>query len=116
MIAMSMLKLVPTSLSKYLICGAERIAAERERQLKQGYGPAYDRANNSNSELLAAAACYIVAADPVSFDPYGDYADRVWPWSSRKYKPHEDDAVANLTIAGALIAAAIDELQQQSGT
>lgn len=110
--------------------GAERIAAERARQVaEEGYDKRHDN-EHTDGELARAAACYAmperlyvqrIFADQVNFcDP--------WPWDirldKRPYKARGnvvDPEAANraeridlLTKAGALIAAEIDRLLARS--
>ena len=75
--------------------GADRIAAERERQIAvEGYDPVNDANDHDPRELEQAAMAYLLN------DP-----DR-WPWANApKYGP---DRIRELEKAGALIAAAID--------
>jgi hypothetical protein len=86
--------------------GAERIAAERERQIQQeGWTSDHDD-EHVHGELARAAACYVQHAgrdwgEPPHHTPYG------WPWDGQWWKP-TGDAICDLTKAGALIAAEID--------
>ena len=103
--------------------GAERIAAERQRQIDtEGYTPEHDQ-GHVKGELLRAAQEYLMIADfnrrypdrPMTRDAALDIQDlhgwnaSMWPWSREDFKP-TDDPVPNLVKAGALIAAEIDRL------
>jgi len=90
--------------------GTARITAERRRQsVVEGHTAESDRGRAR--ELMAAADCYVAAAQHgpggwVLVD--GSYAPPGgWPWDDSSWKP-SDDPTRNLEIAGALIAAAID--------
>ena len=81
--------------------GAERIAAERQRQIEvEGYDLEGDRLQGE--ALAAAAACY---ATP---EKDRDLFPALWPWDWEAWKP--TDRIRDLEKAGALIAAAIDAL------
>lgn len=113
--------------------GAERIAAERQRQIdKEGWTPDHDD-EHDNASLAMAAVCYAAqAADERVFVRH-EFAAQVsfvdpWPWEgeadARHYGTHEDGTLGNvlreapddafrirlLEKAGALIAAEIDRL------
>jgi hypothetical protein len=87
--------------------GAERIAAERQRQIdEEGYTAEHDR--GYADELFAAAACYAMAAHhaarfgaPMTEPPFG------WPWERRFWKPTADPARMG-EKSGALASAGID--------
>lgn len=84
--------------------GAERIAAERRRQVEvEGYTAEHD--SKQRAALVYAGIAYAIAALEPSGPSYaaGDW----WPWGSDAWKP-TGDLVRDLTKAGALIAAAID--------
>jgi hypothetical protein len=83
--------------------GAERIAAERQRQIeKEGWTPEHD-AEHADGQLARAAACYV----EITFDRHVSHD---WPWDLRWWKPSKRK-IRNLEKAGALIAAEIDRLQ-----
>jgi hypothetical protein len=88
--------------------GIELIAEERQRQIeKEGWSKEHD-AEHYRGEMAIAAMCY---ADPRKLNgkvPYG------WPWDDKWWKPK--DRVRNLVKAGALIAAEIDRLNNQTPT
>ena len=98
--------------------GAERIAAERQRQIEvEGYAPEHD-AEHIQSDLLAGAHCYL--ATGLMFNrpshpcaAWGTYetpqGESGWPWDDG-WKPDLSDPIPNLVKAGALIAAEIDRL------
>lgn len=97
--------------------GAELIAEERQRQIeKEGWTKEHD-AQHKNDELANAAICY---ADP---NIHYHYENRImkhripnefWPkqWDKRWFKP--TDRIRDLVKAGALIAAEIDRLQNET--
>lgn len=89
--------------------GAERIAAERQRQIDvEGWTPEHDDAHDQG-ELLRAAFFYAaigvdgLTPDEIPARPEG------WPWALDWWKPSLDP-IRNLERAGALIAAEIDRL------
>jgi hypothetical protein len=92
--------------------GVSLIAAERDRQqVEEGYTVEHD-AGQAES-LLLAAGCY--ALHPfmfavVAIDGSAPSVPRGWPWSPEAWKPTPDDRIRELVKAGALIAAAIDDL------
>jgi hypothetical protein len=104
--------------------GAERIAAERARQVsEEGYDAAHDDEHNGG-EIAMAAACY---AAPELIYVRDDRANQVnftdpWPWHPRyDARPHDGNVVTPehatraerirlLEKAGALVAAEIDRL------
>ena len=96
---------VPTcSLTK----AAQSVLAERRRQVEEeGFTPERDDQYREH-ELRDAAACYATAIP--AFGP-GD-PDRLWPWPKEWWKPSEDDR-DNLVKAGALIQAAIEQIDRQ---
>lgn len=105
--------------------GAERIAAERERQVERlTWSPEHDDEHNVG-ELALAAVCYAAnAAGEQVFVKSERYIDTVtfedpWPWATRYDKRPSDDSglkiekdnqkrIKLLVKAGALIAAEID--------
>lgn len=89
----------------------EMIAAERGRQVEQGYTEAHDDAHRDGS-LAAAAECYLSVAAiqirtgraaPACFVP------RDWPWERQDWK-NPADPVDALVKAAALLAAEADRL------
>lgn len=93
-----------------VLSGAERIAVERARQkLVEGYDAEHDRGHTD--ELALAASCYAI---PARFG--GDRRRRLWPWDRKYWKPRpgssrdQDERIRELEKAGALIAAAIDDI------
>ena len=98
--------------------GAERITAERQRQIDvEGYDAEHDASEGcGGAALLQAADCYLGWAteqaqddDPVK--TYGRMPEW-WPWEPRDWKPSEDP-IRNLEKAGALIAAEIDRVLRE---
>ena len=89
--------------------GIERIAAERQRQIEEGWTLEHDAFEHGGGELAWAAASYALARE----DFYTDEADdcpSMWPWLPRDWKPCPGDRIRELEKAGALIAAEIDRL------
>jgi hypothetical protein len=95
--------------------GAERIAAERRRQVEvENWTPEHDR-QHRDGELSCAGYLYAMIAsaqcrwanDLINFDPPG-----AWPWDAGWWKPSADP-IRNLEKAGALIAAEIDRLTEE---
>lgn len=104
--------------------GAERIAAERERQIsEEGYSAGHDDCHGGD-DIAMAAACY-AAPEPIfvrrDFAAGTTYRDP-WPWEDRLDKrPYNGNVliletattaqrIRILEKAGALIAAEIDRL------
>jgi hypothetical protein len=88
--------------------GAELIAEERERQVKEeGWKAAHDD-THENEELVLAALAYATCR----LDLFLRGA-AYWPWAREHWRPSWDQ-VRNLTKAGALIAAEIDRLQRKA--
>ena len=80
--------------------GAERIAAERRRQVDlEGFDAAHDE-KHSVDDLKRAAMCYTIAEGP------DDPMPLEWPWGVQWWKPK--DRARNLERAGALYLAAAD--------
>lgn len=102
--------------------GAEQISIERKRQIDvEKYIVEKDVESYGNGQLMGAAGCYLSSAfnkltnspKGVRFqvmNPIGVYTD-AWPWDDKYDKRDKHDAVRQLVIAGALIAAEIDRLQ-----
>lgn len=96
--------------------GAERIAAERRRQVEvEGYDAEHDRGHAD--ELAKAGACY-AAHEHMPFrimtgDGWAKTVPTGWPWDGTYWRPTPDDRIRELVKAGALIAAAIDDLLTQ---
>lgn len=94
--------------------GAERIAAERARQVsEEGYTPEHDSGHAEQLTRAAEAYAYYAEVQILTGDarPWNPplIAPTSWPWDERYWKP-SDDPRRNLEKAGALIAAAIDSL------
>jgi hypothetical protein len=89
------------------VTGAERIAAERKRQVEEeGWNASHD-AEHENDELAAAALAYL-ASYLGNFPMARDW----WPWDNpgTTWAPNKSLA-RRLEIAGALIAAELDRLE-----
>lgn len=79
--------------------GAERIVAERQRQIEvEGYDPERDE---DPRQLAAAAAAYLLVAAGRWLE-----ARVVWPWPMESFKPR--DFARDVERGGALAAAALD--------
>jgi hypothetical protein len=101
--------------------GADQIRAERGRQIvSEGYSVEYDLTAGGAEPLALAAYGYVAhAAGTIlaGFTPEqsleaGEFAGPTpdaWPWSAEAWKP-TGDPKRDLVKAGALIAAAIDQL------
>lgn len=116
--------------------GIELIAAERQRQVDvEGWNNLHDDDHDS-MQLSGAAGCYIANAinkahkgDPSTKKKRARFLYRYddvwqpkiikggwrdgWPWSEEWDKRKKHDRLRSLVIAGALIAAEIDRLQNQ---
>lgn len=87
------------------VTGAEMIAAERARQVRdEGYDSKHDDRLMDRS-LAQAAACYVQEAMVGSS---GGEVPIDWPWDFDMWKPSE--RIDDLVKAGALVAAEIDRL------
>jgi hypothetical protein len=95
--------------------GADRIAAERRRQIAdEGYYAQHDD-EHGRDELTRAAVCYALPAHMRPIRVPGQPPSHYWPWALEDWKPTPDDRVRELVKAGALIAAEIDRLLRQGG-
>ena len=87
--------------------GAERIAAERKRQIEEeGWDAKHDDRTCVNGELPMLAVCYLIRKINI-----GKYNETLLPydwWQWLKLTP--DNRIRELEKAGALIAAEIDRL------
>lgn len=84
--------------------GIELITEERERQIREeGYNKEHDL-NHSDVDFVLAAISYLGC----NFEGWD--TESFWPWDKKHFKPK--DLLKNLTRAGALIAAAIDRIQE----
>lgn len=117
--------------------GVELIAEERARQIEvEKFDDSHDE-DHSAMQLSGAAGCYIASAmqkhanetgcmekeNNTRFQvwaegyqgPNGKWRENrwidAWPWDSKYDKREKHDIVRSLVIAGALIAAEIDRLQ-----
>lgn len=98
--------------------GVELIAAERLRQqTEEGFDAEHDQ-QHGFGELAAAAALYAsdaasnIALQSFGRDPVKNPCPEEWPWDDRWWKPTPYKLQKQLAKAGALIAAAIDQYQQ----
>ena len=98
------------SLLRQELSGAQLIAEERNRQRRprderdgEGYREDHDR--DRADELALAAACYTIPPK------MGFQRSKFWPWHRNYWKPK--GRLEDLVRAGALIAAAIDEIKRQ---
>jgi hypothetical protein len=83
--------------------GAQEIANERQRQIDaEGYTDDHDLEHDTN-DLIEAAEAYLLASQGDL-----DTAVVVWPWDRESFKPTAERR--DLIKAGALVAAAIDRL------
>lgn len=91
--------------------GAERIMAERQRQVGvEGWTPEHDD-HHRPAEALAWAAVAYATPDYGRITRRGVPED--WPWDAKDWKP--GDRIRELEKAGALIAAEIDRLLREPG-
>lgn len=89
--------------------GAQAITVERQRQIdEEGYTPEHDR-HHAVQQLMDAAEAYLTHASGMTISE----CLLGWPWDVPSFKP--SDARADLVKAGALIAAAIDRLDEING-
>ena len=97
--------------------GAERIAAERKRQIEvEGFTAERDD-SNGEEELAITAACYVLPKKMrlmIVEEDEGPFMTtllkELWPWDLKYWKPTPDNRIRELEKAGALIAAEIDRL------
>lgn len=95
--------------------GAERILAERARQIgTEDYDATHD-AEHTRGELAVVAACYAVhGLKGMLEDPIGvgsTMVEDAWPWDRQYDKRDQHSRERRLEIAGALIAAELDRLE-----
>ena len=89
------------------LTGAEMISAERRRQQAvEGWSAEHDD-EHTNGQIIDAALCYVYASFNLGH-PAMKKPLKEWPWDDCWWKPNHEDAIPNLTKAGALIAAEID--------
>ena len=100
--------------------GTQAIAAERQRQIdEEGYTPEHD-AEHRVVELLHASIAYLHAARSAPLH----LSLQWWPWPADTFKPETQTpwefgtqpSRRDLAKAGALIAAAIDRLDQMGAS
>lgn len=98
--------------------GIELIAKERKRQVeKEGWDDEHDE-EHWRGELVDAAICYAYGAKSIQRS-LNDHETSVnvkinfWPWEDKWWKPSKN-RIKDLVKAGALIAAEIDRLQNNT--
>jgi hypothetical protein len=94
--------------------GIELIAEERKRQIeKEGWTAEHDFSHTDESMAIVAS----LYALPNYLDR-GEYVDNLWPmsWGEDWWKPSPENRIRELQKAGALIAAEIDRLNNQTPT
>jgi len=104
--------------------GIDLIASERIRQIeKEGWTAEHDD-QHMDDELALAAACYAIPELEREYidTEHGGEIPNYWPWEEKWWKPEYapelekkstiEGRIRELTKAGALIAAAIDQLQR----
>ena len=93
--------------------GIGLIAEERQRQIeKEGWTAEHDAQHNHN-ELAEAAVCYATPG-PMRVINHDDGIPYGWPFNKDWWKPSPQDRRRELIKAGALIAAEIDRLNQET--
>ena len=93
--------------------GAERIAAERKRQIeKEDWSAWHDDSENKDNKLALAAVCYALPRllRHLVMDSQELLIHILWPWDYKWWKPTPNNRIRELEKAGALIAAEIDRL------
>ena len=94
--------------------GAEKILAERQRQLsEEGWTEEHDD-THQRAQLNMAAHCYgdLAWRQEKGLETELNPPPIDWPWGKEWWKP-SDDPVRNLEKAGALIAAEIDRIERK---
>lgn len=92
----------------------ELIKEERKRQIEV---LKWDYANDSlysNNELAVAGATYALLPNMNEKMLKENNVPILWPWGDEYFKPTKDDRIRELVKAGALIAAQIDLLINNS--
>lgn len=90
--------------------GVSRIAVERARQfVVHDYDGTHDD-RHDRGELVRGAIAYLLAGTEPQGRLSGATPHQVWPWDRGNGWSPEADILANLTKAGAMIAAEIDRL------
>lgn len=88
--------------------GIELIAEERQEQIeKHGWTLEHDRQNHTHDELVRAACAIAFVSEA---DKPANFSAPNWAWEIRERI--QDDREHCYKVAGALIAAALDRLQQ----
>lgn len=95
--------------------GAERIAAERRRQVEEeGWSAEHDDGHLYADLAVAAAVLACDWTDAEVRDPLGRTQGEAWP--AQLMRRHGFNRIRQLEIAGALLAAEIDRLQRVRDT
>jgi len=98
--------------------GIELIAAERRRQEELGHTASHDRQHKYGELALAGGLYATHAAANIESQAMGLNPARrpippgVWPWNREDWHSTPDNPRRQLVKAGALIAAAIDRLEE----
>jgi hypothetical protein len=111
-----------------MTAGTDLITAERQRQIEvEGWDAQHDA--DHSDELALAGACYALTREERDTETYIRHRTRtilseLWPWQDKWWKPvtpadgspksFAEARVRELVKAGALIAAAIDDLIRES--
>ena len=121
---------IMTQESKIMKTGIELIAEEREKQItKLGYDAMHDE-SHSVEQLVNAAKAYLMpdyVTDTKDRYDYNDYDDEgideiernnitypvYWPFQPEEWHGTDDPLIKQLIKGGAMIAAAIDRLQNE---
>lgn len=106
-----------------ILTGVDLIKQERERHFELGYDASHD-AHEVNGELAVAAGLYALDStyandifhEAIATGPRTEDTLALWPWEDMPDKRGNIDRIRELTIAGALIAAEIDRLQNEGTT
>ena len=96
--------------------GVELIADERCRQVEEeGFDANHDRPHAMGQLALAGGLYALDAKSNICEDPPNlNEAPAFWPWDDEWWKPTPYDLRRQLVKSGALIAAEIDRLQEDS--
>ncbi len=93
--------------------GVAMIVAERERQIAaEGYDAEHDDAHG-RSQLAQAAAAYAYPQDLPTRDGRSVHKRLLWPFEDGWREHGQEERIAELAKAGALIAAEIDRLHRK---
>jgi hypothetical protein len=89
--------------------GIGLIASERQRQItKENWSNDHDQVEHERHELAIAAACYALHGTTAEAVTKINHID-AWPWGDVWDKRKKKNRLRRLAIAGALIAAEIEE-------